>query len=53
MTAYFQGLFEADSAKRKEHYQAMFKTYNPKGDDRLCLDEWVKLTMEGIFQKII
>ena len=31
----------------------MFKNYNPKGDDRLCLDEWVKLTMEGIFQKII
>ena len=40
-------------SKRKEHYQAMFKTYNPKGDDRLCLDEWVKLAMEGIFKKMI
>jgi len=48
-----KGLFEEDSVKRKEAFDVMFKTYNPRGDDRMCLDEWVKLAMEGIFKKFI
>jgi len=48
-----KGLLEADDVKRKEHHQAMFKTYNPKGDDRMCLDEWIKLAMEGVYKKML
>ena len=36
-------MLESDPAKRKEHYQAMFKTYNPKGYHMMGLHEWVKL----------
>ena len=48
-----QGLFEEDKSKREEHHKVMFKTYNPRGDDRMCLDEWVKLAMEGVFKKMV
>jgi len=46
-------LYEEDKSKREEHHKAMFKTYNPRGDDRMCLDEWVKLAMEGVFRKMV
>ena len=49
----FEGLLEADDVKRKEHHQAMFKTYNPKGDDRMCLDEWIRLAMESVYKKMV
>merc|ERR1719452_360783 len=48
-----QGLFEEDKSKREENHKVMFKTYNPRGDDRMCLDEWVKLAMEGVFKKMV
>merc|ERR1712215_195301 len=48
-----KGLFEADLDKRKENYKGLFKTYNPRGDDKMCLDEWVKLAVEGVFKKLI
>ena len=31
----------------------MFETYHPKGDDKMCVDEWVKLSIEGIFQQTV
>merc|ERR1711970_1326311 len=48
-----EGLFDADLDKRKENYRGLFKAYNPRGDDKLCLDEWVKLAVEGVFKKLI
>jgi len=48
-----KAMFEEDSEKRKETYEEMFKTYNPRGDTRMCLDEWVKLAMEGVFKKLV
>jgi len=48
-----KAMFEQDSEKRKETYEVMFKTYNPRGDTRMCLDEWVKLAMEGVFKKLV
>merc|ERR1712215_357108 len=48
-----KGLFEADVEKRKEHYKGLFKAHNPRGDEKLCLDEWVKLAVEGVFKKLI
>merc|ERR1712215_551992 len=48
-----KGLMEADDSKRKESHHAIFKTYNPLGDDKMCFDEWVKLAMEGVFKKMI
>jgi len=48
-----KGLMEADDSKRKESHHAIFKTYNPVGDDKMCFDEWVKLAMEGVFKKMV
>ena len=42
-----------DDAKRKECHHAMFKTYNPVGDDKTCFDEWIKLALEGVFKKMV
>merc|ERR1711970_742116 len=53
MTHPDKGLMDADDAKRKESHNAIFKTYNPVGDDKMCFDEWVKLAMEGVFKKMI
>jgi hypothetical protein len=39
--------------KRKEYYQVVIKNYNPRGDNRMCLDEWVRLAMERIFKKMV
>ena len=39
--------------KRKEYRQIIFKTHNHKGDDRMCLDEWIKLAMEGVYRKMV
>jgi hypothetical protein len=38
-----KGLFKADATKTMKHYQAMFKTCNPKGVSRMRL--LVKLAM--------
>jgi len=48
-----KGLFDADDDKRKESHRAIFKTYNPVGDDKMCFDEWIKLAMEGVFKKMV
>merc|ERR1711970_551624 len=48
-----KGLLDADDAKRKESYHVIFKAYNPVGDDKMCLDEWIKLALEGVFKKMI
>merc|ERR1712055_301153 len=48
-----KGLMDADDAKRKESHHAIFKTYNPVGDDKMCFDEWVKLAVEGVFKKMV
>merc|ERR1711970_381055 len=47
-----KGLFDTDEAKRKESHHAIFKSFNPVGDDKMCLDEWIKLAMEGVFKKM-
>ena len=31
----------------------MFKIYNPKGDNRMCLDEWITLAMVGVHKKMV
>jgi len=46
-------LMVTDDAKRKECHHAMFKTYNPVGDDKMCFDEWIKLAVEGVFKKMV
>ena len=46
-------LFEKDSVKRKEHHKAMFKTYKPRGDERMGFHEWVTLAIDGIFKKMV
>merc|ERR1712055_268837 len=46
-------LMENDYAKKKECHDAIFKTYNPVGDDKMCFDEWIKLAMEGVFKKLV
>merc|ERR1712055_851550 len=48
-----KALLDADDAKRKESHQAIFKTYNPVGDEKMCFDEWLKLAMEGVFKKMV
>jgi len=48
-----KGLFDADDAKRKDSHHALFKAFNPVGDDKMCLDEWIKLAMEGVFGKMV
>jgi len=48
-----KGLLDTDAAKRKESHHAIFKTYNPVGDDKMCFDEWIKLAMEGVFKKMV
>merc|ERR1712055_722249 len=48
-----KGLLDADDAKRKESYHDIFKAYNPVGDEKMCLDEWIKLALEGVFKKMI
>jgi len=53
MTHPDKGLMDADDAKRKESHHAIFKTYNPVGDDKMCFDEWVKLATEGVFKKMV
>merc|ERR1711936_973847 len=47
-----KGLLDADDSKRKESCNVIFKAYNPVGDEKMCLDEWIKLAMEGIFKKM-
>merc|ERR1712215_415748 len=53
MTHPDKGLMDADDSKKKESHHAIFKTYNPVGDDKMCFDEWVKLAMDGVFKKMI
>ena len=44
-------LFEEDAEKRKEYQLGIFKKHNPRGDNRMCVDEWVGLSM-NIFKKM-
>jgi len=53
MTHPDKGLIDVDDMKRKESQHALFKAYNPVGDDKMCLDEWIKLAMEGVFKKMV
>jgi len=46
-------LVEEDAAKKKTVHVALFKKHNPRGDDRMCVDEWIKLAVEEVFMKII
>jgi len=46
-------LMEEDATKKKSAHVALFKKYNPRGDDRMCVDEWIKLAVEEVFKKII
>merc|ERR1712055_1173333 len=48
-----ENLMATDDAKRKECHHAMFKAYNPVGDDKMCFDEWIKLAVEGVFKKMV
>merc|ERR1719369_425727 len=53
MTHPDKGLIDVDDMKRKESHYVLFKAYNPVGDDKMCLDEWIKLAMEGVFKKMV
>jgi len=45
-------LFMDDVEKRREHQLEIFKKNNPRGDDRMCVDEWIGLAMD-LFKKMI
>jgi hypothetical protein len=45
-------LFEKDAEKRKEFQLGIFKKRNPRGDNRMCVDEWVGLAVD-IFKKMV
>merc|ERR1719318_1816993 len=45
-------LFTDDVEKRREHQLEIFKKNNPRGDDRMCVDEWIGLAMD-LFKKMI
>merc|ERR1712034_18148 len=45
-------LFMDDVEKRREHQLEIFEKNNPRGDDRMCVDEWIGLAMD-LFKKMI
>merc|ERR1712215_364799 len=44
---------EEDAAAKKTAQLALFKKYNPRADDKMCVDEWMKLAVEDIFKKFL
>ena len=45
-------LFTDDVEKRREHQLSIFKKNNPRGDDRICVDERIGLNIDW-FKKMI
>eukprot|EP00091_Calanus_sinicus_P022002 TRINITY_DN676_c0_g1_i1.p1 TRINITY_DN676_c0_g1~~TRINITY_DN676_c0_g1_i1.p1 ORF type:complete len:142 (+),score=46.84 TRINITY_DN676_c0_g1_i1:8-433(+) len=45
-------LFSDDVEKKREHQLDIFKKNNPRGDNRMCVDEWIGLAMD-LFKKMI
>merc|ERR1711970_1597921 len=45
-------LMEEDAAKKTAQL-ALFKKHNTRADDRMCVDEWIKLAVEDIFKKFL
>ena len=39
--------------KKVAFQETMFKANNPRGDDRMTLDEWVSFAMEKVFKKLV
>jgi len=37
----------------QDQFEAMFKKYDPRGDGKLTVDEWIKLATEEVFKKCI
>jgi len=46
-------LYADDATKRKENQLSLFKKHNPRADDKMCVDEWVKLAVEDVFMKMV
>jgi len=42
-----------EDATKKTAQLALFKKHNPRADDRMCVDEWIKLAVEDIFKKFL
>ena len=34
-------------------YETIFKKYDPRGDGKLTVDEWIKLASEEVFKKFL
>merc|ERR1712183_178778 len=48
-----QVMYEDDEDKKIYFQEILFKTSNPRGDDKMTLDEWISFAMEKVFKKII
>ena len=46
-------LLDAEDTKINGSHHTIFKAYNPLDDNKMCLDEWIKLTMEEVFKKMV
>ena len=46
-------MFQAEATKREEHHKALVKQFNTRGDDRMSFDEWLNLTIELVFKKMM
>ena len=46
-------MYEDDEDKKIYFQEILFKTSNPRGDDKMTLDEWISFAMEKVFKKII
>merc|ERR1711970_1410845 len=46
-------LYVEDAAKRKQNQLVLFKKHNPRADEKMCVDEWVKLAVEDVFMKMV
>eukprot|EP00092_Neocalanus_flemingeri_P040133 GFUD01043715.1.p1 GENE.GFUD01043715.1~~GFUD01043715.1.p1 ORF type:complete len:258 (-),score=69.25 GFUD01043715.1:105-878(-) len=46
-------MYEEDEDKKAAFQDTLFKANNPRGDEKMTLDEWIKFAMEKVFKKLI
>eukprot|EP00092_Neocalanus_flemingeri_P025907 GFUD01028075.1.p1 GENE.GFUD01028075.1~~GFUD01028075.1.p1 ORF type:complete len:259 (+),score=66.13 GFUD01028075.1:125-901(+) len=48
-----KGMYEKDATKKAAFLNTLFRANNPRGDEKMTLDEWILFAMEKVFKVFI